>query len=336
MKIKIKISISLLTFFCFSQVFSYEIDKNLEKKINFFVENISIEKEKSKVEKILVFLQKNKNFWEKWLYLHDKLREKLVEYNSKNTLQKVLIWYSETWEKIYAYYKWDKNKPFFWVFSNIHWGYEYGTYKTAMDMIDYFDKSGKKQWFIIPTINPDWLKIAQKDGFKLDYYLSWRENALWFDLNRSFCTSDFRYVEYEKKEAFFESSKICNSQSEIKAVINVLETFKFSEIISLHSEWEIFFIPDNTYYDEEILNLVRKLKNILPEYNFDYPKYNYLDRISIKDYEINEWEIENKPYTWTMENYIYGKYKIPTVLIEFEKHWLEEAKLLKIVEFLPK
>lgn len=251
-----------------------------------------------------------------------------------NKINKIIIWKTSIWTPIYAYYKWDINKSFFWIISNIHWWYEYWTYKTTQELLKKLNKSNKTQWFIIPTLNPDWLNIAKNDNFKQKYYINWRNNSNNIDLNRSFCTTDFKVTNYEKKWIIFNSSWVCNSQNEILALDYILNHFKFDNIVSLHSTWKIFYIPDNSYYDKRIIDLWEKLKKILPDYYYNSPSYNILlDQKEIEKIEINEWNKLNLEYTWLSENYIYQRYNIPIILIEFENHWEIEYDFLKIINY---
>lgn len=335
----------LLKIFSISFIFLFLINKpvyaDLEIKDPKFIITSYVDKieDLQKLKRIKYKLEKSKSKNELTIFFKEKLdeKEKILkqEYEIEiNKLNKILLWYSRWWKEIYWYYKWDIKKPFFWIFANIHWWYEYWTYLTAMSLLKELEKSDKKQWFIIPTINPDWLWIASNNNFSEKYYIEWRENANHIDINRNFCTDDFSNYSYNKKTKNFYSWSKCNSEKESLLINNVLSTYHFSEIISLHSEWWIFFIPDNSYYDNRIIGLAKKIKTILPEYYFEFPTYD-----KQKD-DVQKWIIEininksPKIYTGLMENYIYQKYNIPTLLIEFKKHWVEENNLLKIIDYL--
>lgn len=251
-----------------------------------------------------------------------------------NKINKIIIWKTSIWTPIYAYYKWDINKNFFWIISNIHGWYEYWTYKTTQELLKKLKNSNKTQWFIIPTLNPDWLKIAQNDNFKQKYYIKWRNNSNNIDLNRSFCSNDFKPTNYKKKWIEFNSTQICNSQNEILALDYVLNHFKFENIVSLHSSWKIFYIPDDSYYDKRIIDLWNKLKTILPDYYYTPPTYDIiLDKKEIEKIEINEWNKQDLEYTWLGENYIYQRYNIPIILVELENHGEIEYDFLKISNY---
>lgn len=270
---------------------------------------------------------------EKRKFLEEEEPQKQIELSSKT--QKILLGYSSRGREIFAYYKWDPSKPFFGIFSNIHWGYEYGTYFTAEWIKDHLEQTSKTQRFIIPTLNPDGLQIATEDNYLEYFYIKWRENAQWVELNRNFCTQDFISHSYIKKWVSFSSWKKCGSESETQVLTNLLEKFQFSEIISLHSEWGIFFIPDNSYFDPRVIFLAEKLKVLLPEYYFEFPTENEKENQKvIARVEINSWN-KKKTYTGLMENYIYQNYNIPVVLIELQKHGMLESQLFEIGEYLP-
>lgn len=278
---------------------------------------------------------KNENNYNKINMVIDLLEER-KKYLINSKINKIQIGITKNKTPIFAYYKWDINKNFIWFFSNIHWWYEYWTYLTAIELIKNLENSNKTQWFIIPTLNPDWLKIAQNDNFKNEYYLSWRNNSNNIDLNRNFCTNDFKITNYTKKWENFYSWNKCNQENETLAVDYTLNHFKFSEIISLHSTWKIFFIPDDSYYDKRIINLANKFKKILPDYFYSPPTNNKIyDTKIIEKIEINEWKKWNqKDFTWLMENYIYQRYNIPTLLIELEYHNKVENKLINIIQLI--
>ena len=269
---------------------------------------------------------------EKRKILEEAEYQKQIEKHSQT--QKIFLWYSEWGNEIFAYYKWDPSKPFFWIFANIHGGYEYGTYFTAKYLLEILEKSKKTQWFIIPTINPDGLQIAFENNLDKKYYIQGRENSNWIELNRNFCTENFFVHSYVKLWKKFYSWENCNSQQESKIIDSVLQNFNFSEIISLHSEWWIFFIPDNSYLDPRIISLVEKLTVLLPKYYYEFPTNDdNKNRNIISIVEINSWK-KIKKYSGLMENYIYQKYDIPIVLIELKEHWEIEYDLYHILEYL--
>lgn len=303
---------------------------NIKDKITHYIENIN---EINAIKKISQALEKYPKNNENIIYFQDKLKEK-ENILKQSQVQKIILWYSSGWKEIFAYYRWDITKPFFAIFSNIHWWYEYGTYFTAEYLKDRLEKSHKTQWFIIPTLNPDWLEIASKDFYQKSYYIEWRENSNKIDINRNFCTTDFFNNSYVKKWKNFYSWKKCNAEIETQIVDNVLKDFQFSEILSLHSEWWIFFIPDNSYYDERIISLAKKIKNILPDYYFEFPTYDKKkDNKERETLEINQ-NKTNKKYSWLMENYIYQKYDIPILLIELKEHWKVETRLFELLNNL--
>jgi hypothetical protein len=269
-----------------------------------------------------------------WLNISKKdlIKKKEIEYN---TTQKVIIWYSTLWKPIYAYYKWNPEKWFFGIFADIHGGYEYWTYKTAIKIKEHLESSWKVGWFIIPTINPDWLEIAEKDDFKKKFYAKNRWNANLVDLNRNFCTKDFKLTSRKKR---FKDWKIisfktwilkCESEIETQNIVKVLKEYKFNKIISLHSEAGLFYIPDYSIDDKKINDFWDELKEILPKYKFDLSYNTEKEKKNkIKYYEVNE--RKSAIYTWTMTQYIYEKHNIPIILIELKIHWKIEERLLEI------
>jgi len=247
-----------------------------------------------------------------------------------NTVQKIKLWESELWESIFWYYKWDPKKWFFWIFSNIHGSYEYGTYQTANYLLKELKGSNHTGWFIIPTINPDGLSYYEKDWKLYPYYLKWRGNINNVDLNRNFCTKNFQLMTFNKNWRYFKSwMEECNSEKETKTVVNVLDTYKFNEIISLHSQGWNFFIPDGSIDDIKIINFWKKVSNILENYSFDISYSNTQEKKQkLLEYEIDEWW--KNIFTWTMETYIYEKYNIPVLILELEQHWKIEYDLINI------
>lgn len=312
-------------------------------RVNIFLEkksNWDIYKQKIILDNFLnSFEIKNKNhiFIKKLLdSIYDEILNKIEKFES--TTQKVLLGYSEWQKEIYWYFRWNPKWNFIWVFANIHWWYEYWTYLTAMYLIKELEKQNKKNWFIIPTLNPDWLEIAKKDNFSKLHYVSGRWNKNKVDLNRNFCTSDFSWWEYVKY-ALFSKEKTelskwfsCNSQAEVKIVLDVLNNYKFDAIIDIHSAWWIFFIPDYSIDDDRVINLWNKLKKSLwNDYKFNLVYKDEDEKLKkIKLYEIDDrWK---DIYTWTMVNYIYENFNIPTILVELKKHWEVEKNLIKFFE----
>lgn len=295
------------------QKYDFEVLKKLK-------EDLSSEKFKERAEN-------DKKFWYIVQIFNKRFDEKIIEIENQKWYKSILLWHSSKNKPIYAYYSWDLDKEFFWVFSNIHWGYEWETYQTANDMIEEFSKEWKTQWFIIPTINPDWLEIAENDNFSKAHYIEWRENGNKIELNRSFCTKDFKYTTYKKLKKEFFSDRFCMTQSETWAVQYALDNFKFSEIISLHSQMKMLIKPDNSEKDKRIKELEKKLKKVLPDYQTHYKNW--------KPININNDPKDKTKYTWLMENFIYEYKNIPTILIEFAKHGLKENRLLNLKNFLP-
>ena len=256
---------------------------------------------------------------------------KEIEYTK---IHEIIIWKSELGIPIKAYYKWNPKKWFFWIFANIHWWYEYWTYDTALYLKEEFEKSWKTGWFIIPTINPDWLKIAENDNFKKKYYLKARVNSNNVDLNRNFCTKNYKVRNFTKKsdnwnKIYYDAWEKCESEQETQNIVKILKNYKFNQIISLHSKWAIFYIPDNTLENKEIIKFWRDIKEMLVDYDYDptFKTKSEQKRKTIK-YEIDEWWVDK--YTWLMEQYIYENYNIPVIIIEFKAHWEIEKRLFDI------
>lgn len=251
-----------------------------------------------------------------------------------NKVHKIILWYTKWWAPIFAYFKWNPNNWFFWVFSNIHGWYEYGTYETANYLIKEFEKENITWWFIIPTINPEWLEYYKNSDVKYNAYLYWRTNANNVDLNRNFCTKNFELTSFIKNWInVLTWIKSCESEAETRIIVETLKKYKFNKIISLHSKWNILFIPDNSIDDKKVIDFWYEISKILPSYRYDIDFENdTTKKQKIKEYEINEWWTAE--YTWTMETYIYEKYKIPTILIELEDHWKIEYKLRNLIDII--
>lgn len=333
MKNKLIICLVIILIF---PITSFSIDNDYQEKVTNYIKEIdSIEQ----IEKLEQFIQKKEINNEKIEYIKEKLDERKKYLQEKHKkINKILIWYSTQWKEIFAYYRWDITKEFFGIFANIHWWYEYWTFLTSLKILEELKKQDKTQWFIIPTINPDWLQIALDNKFKNKFYLSWRDNANWVDLNRNFCTNDYKSLNFEKYLKSFSTWDYCGSEIETQNIKKLLEQYKFSKIISLHSVWAIFFIPDNTSHLDEMQSFLKDLKEILPNYSYQSPEElskKYSDKNSIYYYEINEWnKWEKREYSWIMENYIYEKYKTPVILIELESHWKIENRLLDVLKLM--
>lgn len=265
------------------------------------------------------------NYWIK------KIQEEKEEFYSK--VQKIKIWESTDWKDIFAYYKWNPENWYFWIFSNIHGWYEYWTYNSANYLIDELNElENKTWWFIIPTINPDWLEYYKNSELNYQAYLEWRVNSRNVDLNRNFCTNNFLLRDYYKNwYNVLTWVDWCNSEKETKNIVKVLKDYKFKKIISLHSQWNVLFLPDNSFDDNRVRSFWFQISDALPGYEFEIDYINQTDKENkIKRYEIDEWW--SGLYTWTMETYIYEKLEIPTVLIELENHWQIEYNLKNVIE----
>ncbi|MDD3793927.1 MAG: M14 family zinc carboxypeptidase [Candidatus Gracilibacteria bacterium] len=255
----------------------------------------------------------------------DKTNKELdIFYNKVN---KIILGYTKGGAPIFAYYKGNPNNGFFGIFSNIHGGYEYGTYETANYLIKEFEKEDITGWFIIPTINPEGLEYYKNANQKYDAYLEGRTNINNVDLNRNFCTKNFELTSFIKNGLnILTGIGSCESEAETRVIVETLKKYKFNKIISLHSKGNILFIPDNSIDDKKVIDFGYEISNILPGYKYDIDFENdHVKKQKIKEYEINEGG--SKEYTGTMETYIYEKYKIPTILIEIPEHGEIEYKL---------
>lgn len=315
----------------------YIVDDNKKILIKKFVtkvyDNTKYDKQRLQLENLLYTFENKKNYnnaaiAKETLNELDNQHKLYFENQKFNTTQKISIWFSKNWEEIFAYYKWNPDNWFFWIFADIHGWYEYWTYKTAKYLLNELESSWNTWRFIIPTINPDWLNIASRDNFSKDYYIKGRANASWIDLNRNFCTENFQVYSYVKKNVTLYSGDNCNSEIETKNIVNILASYKFSQVITLHSERARLFIPDNSFYDVWEQSFVSLVNNIFPDY--------YYSRITEKDAiiksEIDEWW--SKLYTWSMETYIYENYWIPVVLLELQKHWQIDYRIKWIIDLL--
>lgn len=253
-------------------------------------------------------------------------------------VQKIVVWYSENLEKIYGYYKWNIDEEFLLITANSHGAYEYGTYLTAMDLIDYFDKRGKTQWFIIPTLNPDGLQIAIDDNFSEWFYLEGRWNKNNVDINRNFCTQNFTSWEYIKsfwwEEQILSKWNTCWDQLETQIIDSLFQKFRFSHVLDFHSLGAIIFIPDNGLNDPKIVNFAKQTQKLLwNNYDFHLEWFDSLEQ----NYFVEKYEFDEggkSIYTGFMAQYIYEKYNIPAIVIEFEYHGRIEKRTRNLEKLL--
>lgn len=309
------------------QIINKTTRNNLEKNLKFYYNT------KIKLEKLNKNNDENiKNIIKIIDYSINKTNTELeIQYNQT---KKVILWYTKWWAPIFAYYRWNPNSWFFWVFSNIHGWYEYGTYETANYLIKEFEKANISWWFVIPTINPEWLEHYKNATTKYDAYLEWRTNINNIDLNRNFCTRNFELKDFIKNWLkVLTWINWCESEAETRIIVNTLKKYKFNKIVSLHSKWNILFIPDNSIDDRKVIDFWYEISNVLPNYRYNIDFENdIIKKQKIIEYEINEWWIAE--FTWTMETYIYENYKIPTILIELAEHWKIEYKLRDLINII--
>lgn len=252
------------------------------------------------------------------------------KYILNSQVHEIPLGYSQWGREIKWYFKWDPNDGFHLITANIHGSYEYGTYETALMLIDELKSSDQTGWFIIPTLNPDGLIEYEERWTYLNAYLESRDNLNGVDLNRNFCSKNFRDIEFSKYWKVMQTATAwCESEMETKVMVETLEKFYFKTAISLHSVGGIIYIPDGSVDDESVIRLWKKVISILPWYDF-YPNTSsqILRQASIKKYEIDEWD--SWLFTGTLETYMYEKFGIPNILIELSNHWKIEYNLREI------
>lgn len=251
-------------------------------------------------------------------------------YILESQVHSLMLWYSSQWREIYWYFKGIPENGYKLIVSNIHGAYEYGTYETAMLLIDELKNSDASGWFIVPTLNPDGLQEYFGRGEELSFYIWGRANENGVDLNRNFCTNNFLLTSFKKFETTLDTAVgKCESEQETQVMIELLNTFTFNSVISLHSRGGIFYVPDGSIDDARILELWKKLLGILPEYDFS-PKITTESQkqASRERYEMDEGG--KNEFTGTMETYIYEQYNIPVVLIELTQHGKAEERLKNV------
>jgi murein tripeptide amidase MpaA len=75
-----------------------------------------------------------------------------------------------------------------------------------MMLISELEQSDQTGWFIIPTLNPDGLIEYEQRGVILNAYLEGRDNLNGVDLNRNYCTKNFRDIEFLKYGKIMQTS----------------------------------------------------------------------------------------------------------------------------------
>lgn len=306
------------------------IEKSVNKKKNLY--------EKLKYSaKLQLTLQKanNEKINEITKNLVDKLKEEISL--EENKVQEKVIWYSTSWKEIKITFKWNVNKEFTLFTADIHWWYEYWTYLSALRLKEALIKSWKKQWMIIDTLNPDWLQKYFDRWTTSEWYIDWRWNSNSVDLNRNFCTNNFKTWSYTKKALTKEKTtqklslwEKCWTEKEIQAFDNLLYSYNFSRVIDIHSKWWVIFIPDWTIENKEITELWMKTKELLwQDYMFDVSFLNEKEKKKkINFYEVDSWWYW--VYTWMLITYTYEKFWIPSIIIELKEHWIAENKITKL------
>jgi len=342
------LAVIFLSLFCFDFINAKDETTITTKQANVFIDNILdknfhwLDQKHQQLKflnalenRILSLKTQNKNIsvYLQAIQSHKKILEEQLQW-----VQKILVWYSQNHREIYGYYKWDIDKDFLLITANSHGWYEYGTYLTALDLIQYFEEKDKNQWFIIPTLNPDGLQIAIDDNFQQGFYLEWRSNSNNVDINRNFCTKNFSSWKYLK--SFGGENKLiwkwekCWDQLETQIIDTIFDTFSFSQVLDFHSLGAILFIPDNGFDDPRVVEFAQKTQELFwNHYDFN-AKFTtqFQKNIAIQRYEFDEWG--KNIYTWFLAQYIYETYNIPAIVVEFEYHWRVEKQARNLENLL--
>jgi hypothetical protein len=179
-------------------------------------------------------------------------------------------------------------------------------------------------------LNPDGLDEYFEKWNMLNAYLDGRDNNNQVDLNRNFCSKNFILRESDKYWKIMKTGRShCESESETRAFLWIMQNFPISHVISLHSTGGVFYIPDGSIDDAGLIWFTKKIHSLIPDYDF-YPDITTPEKRveSIVRYEIDEGWLGI--YTGTLENYVYENYGIPTVLIELNTHGNIEERLRNI------
>jgi hypothetical protein len=330
----------LFTIFIWIFYFTNKLTANTSSE-SFLLKKISavINEKTSDKYKQLELLWEIQKVWKK--YNNESLNKTLTSLNNilksqinndENKVKEIIIWKTRTWNEIKAYYRWNPHNSFLLFVANIHWWYEYGTYKTAKLLKEKLISENKKWWMIIETLNPDWLEYYLNNQEEEKYYLEWRANSNWIDLNRNFCTKSFSNFNYTRWEIELKTWEFCESELEVQAISNLLKNYSFSWLIDIHSAWWTIFIPENSFDDKNVINFASKIQSLLwDDYIFeaDYKNQHQKERL-IEFFEIDSWG--DWEFTWTLITYFYEQTGFPAVLIELTKHWEIEEKVLNLVE----
>jgi hypothetical protein len=308
--------------------FERKILSFLDKKTNDKYEKVKLLWEINKVSK-----NYNNETLNKTLINLNKILELQIK-NDENEVKEIIIWITKTWKEIKAYYRWNPNNNFLLFIANIHWWYEYETYETAKLLKEKLISGNKKWWMIVETLNPDGLEYYFDNWDKEKFYLEWRANANWIDLNRNFCTESFSNFDYTREKINLQTWEFCASELEVQAIENLLKNYNFSWLIDIHSAWWTIFIPENSFDDGNVINFANNVKNLMWEDYFfetDYrtqkQKYELIELFEVDSW----WEWE---FTWTLITYFYEQTGFPAVLIELSEHWKVEEKVLNLVDIV--
>jgi hypothetical protein len=187
---------------------------------------------------------------------------------------------------------------------------------------------------IIETLNPDWLQVYFDSDKKESFYLEWRANANWVDLNRNFCTKSFINSSYIRITTNFKTWEVCSSESEVKAIETLLRNYNFSGLIDIHSAWWILFIPENSFEDQNVISFANKVQNLLWEnylFEANYETETQKEEL-IKLFDIDSWG--EREFTWTLITYFYEQTGLPAVLLELEEHGKVEDEVFNLIEMI--
>jgi len=190
----------------------------------------------------------------------------------------------------------------------------------------------KTGWFIIPELNPDGMELYKSQGNSSAFYIDGRVNINNIDLNRNFCTQNFESKSFVKNGLTFQTARdVCSSEKETQVIGDILRAYNFTHVISIHSQGNIFFLPDGSFDAPHVRQFAEEVHMLLPNYNFDI---SYRDanekKIKIRAYEIDEGG--SKKFTGTMETYIYEAYNIPVILIELPEHGVIDTELRNLAQ----
>ena len=242
-----------------------------------------------------------------------------VEMFGKNIFS---IWKTENWEEIkcYKFGEWKEKILYFW---GIHWN-EVWTVKLMNKWINFLSSISLNKWedsfswqgnfsdkqiFVIPCLNIDWYKKALKNPDYFNGGIIWKTNFNNVDVNRNFPTKN-----WSEKTKLFASWKYfdisgwnkAGSESEIKALINLIEKEGIKTIYAYHNCW--WTVMSNFTKSSDI-----KTKEYL--INSPYRLFSEKEWNSLR-----EWQKTGHWTVWWIEN------NIDFIEIETKTRWWSEWK----------